>query len=217
MLSIPIGVSFGLAMASKLNGFVSLIFFFILSVILFYKIPKIRLNLFLSFITVSAVMLSVFVILNPFVWKNPIEGTAFMVQHRWNETLYYQVQPGFKPILTFGERLYFLLARTILPGGDYVIRNHGTPLGLILFLFGGWGLYSDLKSKKNKLKIFAKLILIYGLMMWIVMGIYLKLDWDRYYLPFVPFVVIVSSRGIVKIVEFFRWFKNKYLQRVFLE
>lgn len=79
-------------------------------------------------------------------------------------------------------------------------------LGLIAFIYQG----------KKKADMNARLIFsgLFGLTL-LIMGFYLQLNWDRYYVPLAPFILFFQGYGIATILQLGRLIDSKKLTKIF--
>lgn len=220
LFSLLIGLVSGLATASKLNGGMVLIYFLLLFLLIFlfttfYFLQDIRSNLsskgkigstlsvsvaiifFLSFLS--------FVFLNPFTWSNPWKKSLFMISHRITTAKYQQMTFSEDALRSIDRRIIAVFKEVFLPSGDWhIFKTKNFPLDLTLFLIGFVFLirsfYRNFSQNKKLDRSF--LILLWTIVIFTCVMIYIPLNWDRYYLPLVPCIVIVQAYAICRIGKF---------------
>lgn len=201
--AIAVGISLGLAVSSKFNGFLGFIYFSWLAILIMYKSREISnwLTVLASTAIILFIIQSIFTILHPFVWKDPVGGTIFMIKHRILETgILQQVYPH-QALTSVSERLYALLYQTIFSKGLYTFLP-GTYVSLVLFIFGLLSLILSFFGGGVNDKDLSSLALFCFFSTWIVMGIYMGMNWDRYYLPFLLPITLIQARGFFIISRF---------------
>lgn len=215
-LALVLGVVGGLAAATKLNGFLYLILtemLFGLGLVLkaghTKRIKRWFVALGLSALLTATVTFLVFFSLHPNTWSNPVGGLKRFFEWRWWITEYYQ---GYFPednISSWPQKVNFIILRTAgyMPGvgsiGFHYEGRYGNPSplwyaipNLFLLIFGIITMGKRLIIKKEyQTLITPAFVWSFGLL--VLVGLYLKLDWTRYYWPlFVP-VAIIDSFGLM--------------------
>lgn len=191
-----IAVACGLVASTKINGFM---FPVIVSFIyLIYYPVHILIIYLLSFL--------VFFVLNPFLWFTPIKNFIFMFQWRQSETQSLMLMFPHQAYPEFSQRLIMVIRNLFFNQGccsTFKYLNLPQILNPLFFILG---ISYLLKQRKFGPKIL--LILFTGI--FISMVFYLKLDFDRYFLPIIPFVVMIQSLGIIFLLsQTYRFFKKK--------
>jgi len=156
-----------------------------------------------SLIISGCIAILVFVGINPTLYHKPLKGSIKMVRVRMSIVKGQQQRVG-PAITSLSQKLNFVFKRTL------IAKNYATlgkifkiPIDFVLFLLGLIILsYTEmkylLKNDKPSLKslmIIWILITFAGTMAWI------PLDWDRYYLPVVPCVVMMTGYGIDRLIN----------------
>ena len=189
-----------LCTTTKLNGLMLVIFFNIF--ILFEVITLCIKEDFLAagkslsqLLLVNLLSFAIFVSLHPSLYKSPLRETIFLYTYRGNHTqnltrVFSEVHlPNFPSRIMAMYKKFFIKGDTI----------QETPLVYLmkfpLFLLGvGVSLMKGFRRKTKNREI--KVILALFIMVQIMMGIYLLLDWDRYYVPLAPFFALFQAVGV---------------------
>jgi hypothetical protein len=197
---IPFSVVAALCTATKLNGLMLIIFFniFILFEIITLCVKEDFLAAGKSFsqlLLVNLLSFAIFVSLHPFLYKNPLQETIFLYTYRGNQTqrltrIFSEVH-----LPNFPNRIITMYKKFFIKGD--IIRET-PPVYLMkfpLFLLGiGVLLMKALERKAKNREI--KIVLVLFIMVQITMGLYLLLDWDRYYVPLAPFFALFQAVGV---------------------
>jgi hypothetical protein len=222
LISGLIGLTIALATGTKLNGgitgivFLAFCFYLIIIKVWQYKsstdIPlsvlailnkdyQVKIILISLLISIST-SIFVFVALNPFLYHKPIKGSLDMIKSRAESVKVQQKEAPRSAITSIGQKFYFVIRRTLLPG------TYGTlnailkiPIDFILFLVGlfiliykeGRNLLNYRRPSNGSILIFWTIITFILIMAWI------PLDWNRYYLPIVPCITMVTGYAIEKV------------------
>lgn len=215
-INLALGLVGGLAAAAKFNGFLSLILsgaVVVLATCLSLKKRSISTRRqililgFLSLLLQVGIAFSVFILLHPGTWDDPIGGIRKFSQWRWWITNYFRNYFSEDNIASWTEGVRYILLRTAgyMPGvgsigfrweeryhslnpGWYLIPN------LFLFVFGIWELLRKTVTERISKLYLPTLIWVLGMV--IIVSIYLKLDWTRYYWPLFAAFVIADSFGL---------------------
>ncbi len=207
-LLLLLGVVSGIAISVKLNAVVLLVYFLILSLLLIIKnkgswflIKNMFILFFSSFL--------VFYITNPFLWSQPVSGSIKMVNHRL-ALLDSQVEERYIAS-SFSDRLVNVYKKTLSKNSPYSNFEKYFPvsntisldlfiilIGVAVFLF---------KQKKEKIKIPKKIIafVLYFATLFMMTIFFIKIDWDRYYIPFILIL------GLTHSYIFVYFFKNLFV------
>ena len=204
---INLGLWAGLAASVKLNGFMILA---LVSLVIFLKTLKeiSKKNYFQKIGrllkqlgVISIITIGVFISLNPFVWKNPPENIKKMFLSRKEITQEMQKEYSSSSYKTFLSRLQSILGETLLPK----IGAHQRMLSwlpqrtdLMLFIIGILFLIFEVLVKGHNWQAGVFLIFMIGTLFF--MGEYLAVGHDRYFLPIIPYIVIVEAFGLIRIM-----------------
>ncbi|MFC1754819.1 ArnT family glycosyltransferase [Thermoproteota archaeon] len=224
-LTAALGLAIALSAGTKLNGCLVVVIFtlfciaFTLVKIKFYSTrnlepPAILQNLdndltiklaFISLCVAGLVALSIFIFTNPSLYYEPREGMLVMLKSRINTVIYQQREFGSSAIRSIGEKIYFVVSRTLFPKHFAMFgRITKLPIDFILFIVGLFMLCRDELCNifKNQTLSNNCIIILWVFVMFIGTIIWIPLDWERYYLPVVPCIAIVSGYSISKIIDF---------------
>lgn len=199
----------GFTASSKLNGlllypvYVCYTHFVVL-------LKKIRSNVIESLLNInqkvapSAVVVFVtFVILNPYTYPNPIVKSLEMYKYRW------EISDAQQESHRADSALYSAQQRVHSINENLFVINNSKSVGvtlIIMFIFGIVGEAGRL-ARRNSFTIFmlsAFVIILTAILC------YLKLNWLRYFVPLIPFVVYYEACGAQYILKLLssRVFKN---------
>lgn len=201
-----LGLILGLITQTKLNGAMLLLIFNIIA--LFKRVEFKRLFI------VDATAFTTFFLVNPFLWRDPIRNTQLLFSWRlktaaYQAKLYTQECTGdywqrlgsiythfFKGI---NNKQVGLIFRNNFWWINHFVMFVKSP---IIFLIGLW------ESLKNNSK--TRLFVMIFLMVQIIMGFYLKLSWERYYIHLAPFFISISSVGFIKLCSMITYANHKH-------
>lgn len=191
-----------LCSATKLNGFMLLIFFLFLS--LFPQIIKNTKKVILNITIVITLTFSFFLILNPFLYSDPLRNFGLMLNLRLKivqgQTREYTdtFLPSFKSRLVKIYTRFLDPTRTENFNTPYFLRKDSIFYNSFSSFFFVLGVFSALlkfaKEKNNHRPI--KIVTIIFFLTQFIMGWYLVLDWSRYYVQLVIFFVLFEALGI---------------------
>ena len=205
-LTIGVGINSALAWAAKLNGFMNLIFFNVLLgviylLLIFFKKRKFSgqlMRLGFAALIVNALAGFIFYILHPYLWRNFFKGLIQMTQWRIWITARFRLNETYN-IGSFSDKI-MIIYRAIF------FENW---LLLLLFLIGfgllGWQAAKGLKKREFKTEM---TIIVHGLVTWLLVLAYVVVNFERYFLPVLPLVIIYQVLGGW---ELWRLFKNHSL------
>jgi len=208
------GIGIGLAESSKINGLVSIIAGVIIAIIIgmqntLNRTLKIRFVLIATYILMLSSQITFF-ILNPFLWKDPLERNRMMLRQRFSEfntqrILYpsSNIENLSQRIAIIPERIFHTYASIHAEG--FLIIN------ILLFLIGLAYLLrrSFLFLRKHDNNATPLAILIVGGVNSIP-SLFTPLDWDRYYLFPVFFSSLIISVGFsYLVISSFGWINHK--------
>lgn len=208
---ILLGLLFGLCFSTKLVGIMLLCFFILFEALfLFLKKPKhisLYLSTFLHIGLVSVVTLALFIALNPFIYSNPFMKIQKMFA--WRSSVVsdqypydtYQIADNYLARVTnvywnfYGNErsVDFRLGANILPYTNIIVA--------ILFLLGIVFMIKDyLHDKKQRIAI--GIFLVIFVLLQFFAGIYLKLNYLRYFVHFVFFFNFIEVFGLYHSLRF---------------
>ncbi len=195
-----LGISIGLAESSKLNGLSAIIAGFGFAALIAFKMKQTR-TMKIRFVLVSILVLVfssqlTFVVVNPFLWKNPLERTVTMFNQRLIEM---SVQTNVFPssrIQGFSQHVSVLTKR-IFESYSSLHFDGALWINIILFLIGF--IYLVVKAvkycKNQNSNPEAVVILAIGLATSFP-SLFTPLDWDRYYIFLIYFSTMAITIGI---------------------
>lgn len=211
-----LGMVTGLTAAARLDGFVSII---LVSIILFIEmffdlfrendssIKESKLMLFRNWIISAFTLLSVcffvFYLLNPFVWEKPIENLTLMFESRQEYTtqeLAIELTPELA-LKTYQERfgqVFINMATPFFKEDQYFLYF----IQVANFSFGMCFLFIKSFFRKDNRKYLRIFLYIVGL--FLIMTLYIVLNYKRYYLPILPMAAIIHAIGIYALVSFLK-------------
>ena len=204
----------GLCFSTKLNGIMTYLLFIPIMGINTYIIKKIKPKIFFKQIIISGlIILSIFIILNPFTYPAPIKNTIEMFVHRKKTAISQIYEHGQLNYPSISSRMHFIFNNFLNPKNVHIfndttkIANFSLyaqfPLApLILFTLGLIHLLK-LSTYQNIKAVFLLLFLLTTL----ITSFYLILNWNRYFFQFVPFFTIIQTLGFLYI---FNKIKNVY-------
>jgi len=208
-----------LCISTKLTGLIILMLFNVtLFVKLFLSIAQHQYKNSIIYgyalIIVNILCFCLVVILDPYLYANPIKNWLYMFQYRssvsdWQMKTFgpalYSIRDRLEVIYTnFFQKKSNIFNLLSFISYEHIIINW---LYLISFLVGIISVFKRAFQKtRNHMDNYIVLYLISVL---ITSLFYLKLDWDRYYLPFVYFIFYFEIKGV-----YFCWTKlNKILSK----
>lgn len=206
----------GLAISSKLTGLVTLIAFTIFEIVNLL-INKAKNTNFLSRVgLVFGIAFIVWWIINPALYQNPLENSTRYITFRLQQS---RVLQDFLPkvtLLGLGAKFRAVFCTLFSPRcGEIYKKGHlftFLSLNLATFLFGGYCLVKKLKKWKDREFLFFFIFLV---VMIIITGGYLPLNWDRYFLPLMIGVYFIQFIGIIDLIKIAKGFMlNTILPRL---
>lgn len=203
LLSVALGLNLALGVGVKISGILSLLFlaalFSLLLILQRHSRKMIRLTIFGS-LTLGITFASVFTILHPYLYRNPLPQFVSMFTSRMEgESNYQLVYPG-TAVASRWQAVTTIVKRTLVAKTGYTnFSLSWFPLDLFLFVTGFWFMA---KTATKKLTLSRKISGELILLLWTVivitsLALYLHSDWPRYYLPIVAAITITEAYGIV--------------------
>lgn len=192
-----LGIAIGLAESAKLNGLSAIMAGFVFAAIVAFRMKrtrtlKIRFALMSFLILIFSSQLT-FIVLNPFLWKNPLDRTLTMFNSRVFEMSVQTIDFPESRIQGFGEHISVLTER--------IFENHASirfdgALWINIFFFLIGFVFLTVKAfqyfRYRHSNPGSVVILAVGLAASIP-SLFTPLDWDRYYL----FPIYFSTMAIV--------------------
>lgn len=208
--SFLIGINAALAAGTKLNGAMALIIYdllIFLALIFLLKTNKRKdkqLWVLINGCLISMLTaLAFFILLNPYLYKNPFLRPIKMFNHRvvvsqWQQT----IQPE-NALLTFSDKIKAVFKQTLTKEGEW---NNFNVAFLDLIFFGSgiiWlGRIAFKKFVKDKNISPQGIVLAWVLLTFLSVILYIPLNWARYYLPIIPAIAIAQAYAIIKSLDF---------------
>lgn len=202
---IGIGISVGLCFATKLNGAVLIPLF----PILWYVLRERRQttghgfrSLLVYGYVLGAVAFGVFVAINPYTYDNPVPRTLFLASHRM-DTVISQYLSGADPLPTVLDRLVAPVRHFTSPKGIPYFTlpgSFGIPVSVLSGIVGALsavGLVAVYRNRSAAARgMLVSFLWTYAAALW-----YLKLDWDRYFVQFLPYVLLFMATGVAVVAH----------------
>jgi hypothetical protein len=195
-----LGIVIGLAQSSKLNGLFSIGAGFVFALIVAFRVKPSRMKrgrFAIPFLILIFSTQIIFILLNPYLWKNPLVRTATMFGDRVFEMrIQLQDAPDIVKIEGFNERVNIVTTRVFQ---DYAAFHFEGALWINIFFFLIGFAYLTVKTFQylqcadpNPT---ACVIFLVG---WATSlpSLFTPLDWDRYYLLPVYFSTLAIAVGI---------------------
>jgi hypothetical protein len=210
-----IAVVGGLCAATKLNGAMIVAFYSLLAIIIGFanaRRNKIRAAIHhtLSAVYVPLLSFLAFVIVNPILYLDPINNSWLLIKHRLTishlQSLYFSnvALDNFssRVLSVFSKFLDLRQANSLsapFPGHS---SSLAPIVSTLLSLFFIVGLVTFIYQGKNRRDMHARILFsgLFGLTL-LMMGTYLRLSWDRYYIPAAPFILFFQGYGIVTVFQ----------------
>lgn len=198
------GIIGALAVSTKLNGILSLAYFFPVAgygAVRFFRRGRMWpvMAVFLSL----ALSAGTFLLLAPFLWPSFPQSLASMIHSRMRTIAW---QQGYWPesaLVSPAERLAAVWQRALSPSAAY--GSLGV-LGTLAWIAGLVALGLNLKLGAGLRRDHAAAFLLWAVMVGGVTAFLLPLDWDRYYLPIVMVSLLIQAYGISVCLEALRRF-----------
>ncbi|OGK48580.1 hypothetical protein A3A93_03885 [Candidatus Roizmanbacteria bacterium RIFCSPLOWO2_01_FULL_38_12] len=204
------GLISALCFSTKIHGFLLVVFFTVIYVFDLYdkagkkKLPKNILPELKQFLLVMFVFSITTLVLNPYLWKNPVQRLGNLYSYRYNRALTHQTYYPASALQDAPSRLNAAMQHLFLEknDGDYSRNYHfgsiPAVIRVILFIIGL--IFAIKASLKEKRVIYFFIITFISM---IFIAFYLMLDWDRYYnILIFPLVVffLYGIKGIYKLI-----------------
>jgi len=206
----------GLSISTKLNGAVLLIILNLylgyLAIAFFIVTKKINLKLLKIAIVGNLLALIVFVLTNPFVFRDPLRRTYSMFRYRQLEALDQQIGFPKDALLTFPARIISIFDAYLLHGKEFSYpfsqpvfistSQYFAVINTLIIIFGFVNLIV-LRAKKDLIFISFFFIVLTS------MGFYLLLAWPRYYAPLLIFFMVFQGVGLYYTFGFVKAFLRR--------
>lgn len=208
---ILLGFIAGLTAATRIDGLITILLIAcILTIETIYSILQdknknetvILKNWIKRIVIMAGTALLVFYILTPFVWKNPITKVVRMVTWRqyWTDIIANNINPEATARNVRAQfnnvalQIIMPYRKPVLPIFNYLQIANFT-IGFLYLIF-------ITITTNDRLKYSRAILWTLGL--YIVMSSYMKVDFERYYLPILPLGAIIHSAGIAALIQLFR-------------
>lgn len=209
-----IGINAALAVGVKLYGGLAIVIFVIFCLLLiiitsisrqsFANRLKMIKTIVCSLIISIFITGVVFIGMNPYLYSNPLKRMTKMIKHR---TLVVQRQQKDNPkaaLTSLVKKSNSIVKRTLFPG-NYVILGSilKIPIDFCLFILGLiMLLYLENKHLiQNRMPSLKTIVILWFIAIFVGTLAWIPLDWDRYYLPVIPCIVMMVGYGIDKIID----------------
>ena len=210
-----------LCMSTKLNGSMLLAMFFISNLVLFFVSRKKETKLVLLSILPFLISLFIFVSLNPFTYSNPLKNAQYMFEWRMKEASVCLIKGTYENcLLDWSSRIkrifenFYFNKRALYFNGNKVFEQFNSLKYYGICLFGLFilGLLYLLRLAFNK-HINAIVTVCSFVTVLVLMGYYLILDWDRYYVHLVLFFLLFQLLGLYIVIKYALLFVKKVTRR----
>lgn len=202
-----IGISIGLATATKLNGILCLIYFIIIFILQNFIIKK-KLGL-VWVLYVSGISFVVFYFINPYIWQAPIHNSWLMYLHRVTE---FKLQQNYFTSLALVSiwsrfrvalKMFFLYSNyksiDLLLGFFAIVGLRRGVSVLIRLITNQERVISSNKCSLHNLYFLA--ISVWGTVFWMGTITLVPVNWDRYFiLPMIVFCFI-DAYGLIHVIR----------------
>lgn len=212
----------GLCMATKLNGSMLLAMFSLSNLVLFFVSRKKQIEQVLLMILPVLISLVIFVSLNPFTYSDPFKNVQYMFDWRMKEASVCLAHGSNEICLpNWGlrisrifENFYFSKQSSYFNGVGMLNQVPATPknYGIYVFALFGVGLFYSLKLAFNK-TVSAITIVCSFITALLLMGYYLILDWNRYYVPLSLFFLMFQLFGLSVVATYAKLFVRRAIHR----
>lgn len=208
----------GLLTQTKLNGIIILAFFNFLIILIILRALFDKNYLFfkkslLKLLIVNLISFVIFVSLHPFLYRSPIKNTLYMYQWRRDLAEKQEERPSYK-LSSFRERIRKIYTNflgkedsinynNIFIFREFIKRKKDflSILNTFLFLLGMSISFVRLIGRK-RLTSPLVVLTVFFILVQIMMGFYLKINYDRYYIQLVFFFVLFQSIGFYHSIKF---------------
>ena len=210
------GIISGLVAQTKLNGFMFLLFFWFFSIVYFLnnlwlkKLFNLKKKVIL-FALVNITTFLVFVFLHPLLYHNTSNNIIKIFEFRKTSAMSSASLIG-PSLLNFNSRLKAIYSNFF--GKDKIQSYNGVAIAkfnsfylspvLILFFLLGTGSSLAIIVKHGNSFTRAEIFLSLFILLQIMMGFYLYIDWDRYYAPLVLFFIYFQTLGFIRVLKFLK-------------
>lgn len=208
------GISIGLATLIKLNGFIG---FFLLLGITLRLVGEKRMKIMAGIKLLTTTLLTawiVFILLNPYTWKDPIKKTVLFVEQRQEVTKRYEKELYQSYLGDHWER-FPKVSRSLIwrRGGvhgmngllNFISENRYLPLGIAILSLTFFLIDMIRKNKPYYQRGIYQMLLVIA----VINYTYLSIDFPRYYLPLMLSLSFAISAFFVKVTDRVIWIFGK--------
>ncbi len=224
ILAAVIGINCALALGTKLNGGLSIFFvalfcmhliaikssFYAYSKKIFYsriiqlsKDREIKL-IAAGMLIACTVTITVLIGMTPCLYRQPVNGIMQMIDVRTDHVQIQRANRWGTSLDTFSKKFNSVVRRTLFPQ-NYVILGtlFKIPIDCALFLLGlAMLFFTEIKYIFSNAKpSLQSIIILWAVVTFTGITIWIPLNWDRYYLPILPCIVIVEGYCMAKIYD----------------
>jgi hypothetical protein len=206
----------GLATSTKLNGVMLMTLWYMATIFLVIYSKRMRLRMFWTGVVGAFISFVLFIFLNPFTYPQPFERTQYLFTWRGNVAQGQAVEATQLYMHTYTERVSRVLGHFIWDDkqslfmglqllGDTMAQKY---IAMFLSLCALVGLFFFAKKiyQRN-----SKATAIVGIWMTMIamMGLYLVIDWVRYYVQLTVFFVWFAAVGIYEMAKILLFHCNR--------
>jgi hypothetical protein len=188
---VVLGITVGLATSVKLNGLILILNFLILNLYLFKNKTLNIVSILKNTFVILFISFTTFFLLNPYLWKHPIQNSLKMIHHRKSTISFQQLEVGPEnSLLNLNDKVQAVFYQTVSSKSIYTnfkldknnliftIHTDLTMIGIGLYI-----LFKQLKEKELNNNKTITIFFLFSLAFITLLNI--PLNWDRYYLPFI--------------------------------
>lgn len=214
-ITLSIGVYIGLACAAKFSGILTAVVFAILSLLLIVsesiksktEARNMRIKIILLSPIVSfTIAFFVFVSFHPALYSSPIRNTIQMTKAAHSMSLYSQSQCPNAALKTSRQKFNCLFQRVFFPGNFVILGNIiKKPLDMWFFCFGLFLLLCNEIRVFLRIRNFSPAIvpILWVFVTFAGIGLWIPLDWDRYYITVISSIAIVLGYAFDRLLRGF--------------
>lgn len=229
LLSLLTGISTALLTQTKLNGI--MLFFFVNGTYLIillknfynkdlFSIQKKLIGIFLF----NSTCIILFIALHPYLYPNPIENTLTMYRIRYQQAQEQASQYPSQKLPTYSDRITSVYSNFIFDSekhchfnGQFFLHERFCMSAVsfymkVILFFGGTVIFLN-KIRRN---VTHPRVLIFTCFLFInlMASFYLLLNWDRYYVHFIYFMILFQVVAVTSILQFAtKRYKNNQLYK----
>lgn len=217
-LLLIIGITGGLATATKLNGGLTAVYFslvLLMGLIPWSVLTKQKMTVFFKGFGSLVISFMVFCLINPFTWKSPISESLFMIKFRQKVFIEQQTNFPYWTLTSLAMRLQATDWKFFIPKAEYANFTIKAPFlgtvtldiwitvaGLLLIC---WQILYGGRQRKYYFAFLLWLMVMIGSVVLLI-----PLDWDRYYYPVIISIALIQALVIGwGLKGMLRFFKNK--------